>query len=197
MWLSFLTQADGLCALDLLSCAGLVNHFGRSRSVEKIEISPLLLQKGSSKIAMYGIGESNNQVSPSLHWLRDGIFWAVYIATLANLFPGWTKWWCYCHIIQWHGLMLNSNWLGEVYYFSIMAQLCCLQKLNHGPWSMLINIKPWFSFFVKEQANCCNIILRVKLHRSNTVPRYFGLFCKYDIVTVCLLFNRIKIKLKN
>ncbi|KAJ8256735.1 hypothetical protein COCON_G00188870 [Conger conger] len=50
------TGADGLCALDLLSCAGLVNHFGRSRSVEKVEISPLLLQKGSSKIAMYGIG---------------------------------------------------------------------------------------------------------------------------------------------
>ncbi|KAI1893973.1 hypothetical protein AGOR_G00129170 [Albula goreensis] len=52
------TGADGLCALDLLSCAGLVNHFGRSRSVEKIEISPLLLAKGSSRIALYGIGES-------------------------------------------------------------------------------------------------------------------------------------------
>ncbi|KAA0702263.1 Double-strand break repair protein MRE11 [Triplophysa tibetana] len=50
------TGADGLCAIDLLSCAGLVNHFGRSRSVEKLEISPVLLQKGSTKIALYGIG---------------------------------------------------------------------------------------------------------------------------------------------
>ncbi|XP_072524709.1 double-strand break repair protein MRE11 [Salminus brasiliensis] len=50
------TGADGLCALDLLSCAGLVNHFGRSRSVEKLEISPVLLQKGGTKIALYGIG---------------------------------------------------------------------------------------------------------------------------------------------
>ncbi|XP_006628191.1 double-strand break repair protein MRE11 [Lepisosteus oculatus] len=50
------TGADGLCALDLLSCAGLVNHFGYSKSVEKIEISPILLQKGNSKIALYGIG---------------------------------------------------------------------------------------------------------------------------------------------
>ncbi|XP_022534927.1 double-strand break repair protein MRE11 isoform X1 [Astyanax mexicanus] len=50
------TGADGLCALDLLSCAGFVNHFGRSRSVEKLEISPVLLQKGSTKIALYGIG---------------------------------------------------------------------------------------------------------------------------------------------
>ncbi len=50
-------QADGLCAIDLLSCAGLINHFGRSRSVEKLEISPVLLQKGNTRIALYGIGE--------------------------------------------------------------------------------------------------------------------------------------------
>lgn len=50
------TGADGLCAVDLLSCAGLVNHFGRSRSVEKVEISPVLLQKGDTRIALYGLG---------------------------------------------------------------------------------------------------------------------------------------------
>ncbi|KAM9659328.1 double-strand break repair protein MRE11 isoform 2-T2 [Trichechus inunguis] len=50
------TGADALCALDILSCAGLVNHFGRSMSVEKIDISPVLLQKGSTKIALYGLG---------------------------------------------------------------------------------------------------------------------------------------------
>ncbi|XP_059874077.1 double-strand break repair protein MRE11 [Delphinus delphis] len=48
--------ADLLCALDILSCAGFVNHFGRSMSVEKIDISPVLLQKGSTKIALYGLG---------------------------------------------------------------------------------------------------------------------------------------------
>ncbi|CAH2225467.1 double-strand break repair MRE11 isoform X1 [Pelobates cultripes] len=50
------TGADALCALDLVSCAGLVNHFGRTTSVEKIDISPVLLQKGCSKIALYGLG---------------------------------------------------------------------------------------------------------------------------------------------
>ncbi|KAM5246488.1 double-strand break repair protein MRE11 isoform 3-T3 [Ctenodactylus gundi] len=50
------TGADALCALDVLSCAGLINHFGRSLSVEKIDISPILLQKGSTKIALYGLG---------------------------------------------------------------------------------------------------------------------------------------------
>ncbi|XP_056127049.1 double-strand break repair protein MRE11 [Rhinichthys klamathensis goyatoka] len=50
------TGADGLCAIDLLSCAGLVNHFGRGHSVEKLEVSPVLLQKGNTRIALYGIG---------------------------------------------------------------------------------------------------------------------------------------------
>ncbi|KFU83544.1 Double-strand break repair protein MRE11, partial [Chaetura pelagica] len=50
------TGADALCALDILSCAGLLNHFGRSSSVEKIDISPILLRKGRTKIALYGLG---------------------------------------------------------------------------------------------------------------------------------------------
>ncbi|XP_034025164.1 double-strand break repair protein MRE11 [Thalassophryne amazonica] len=50
------TGAEGLCALDLLSASGLVNHFGHSQSVEKIEISPILLQKGKTKLALYGLG---------------------------------------------------------------------------------------------------------------------------------------------
>ncbi|XP_077468275.1 double-strand break repair protein MRE11 [Stigmatopora argus] len=50
------TGAEGLCALDLLSASGLLNHFGHSQSVEKIEISPILFQKGSSKLALYGLG---------------------------------------------------------------------------------------------------------------------------------------------
>lgn len=50
------TGAEGLCALDLLSASGLVNHFGHSHSVEKIEISPILMQKGSTKLALFGLG---------------------------------------------------------------------------------------------------------------------------------------------
>ncbi|XP_028656339.1 double-strand break repair protein MRE11 [Erpetoichthys calabaricus] len=50
------TGADALCALDILSCAGLINHFGRASSVEKIDISPILMQKGRTQIALYGLG---------------------------------------------------------------------------------------------------------------------------------------------
>ncbi|KAK5929362.1 hypothetical protein CgunFtcFv8_010597 [Champsocephalus gunnari] len=50
------TGAEGLCALDLISASGLVNHFGHSHSVEKIEISPILMQKGITKLALFGLG---------------------------------------------------------------------------------------------------------------------------------------------
>ncbi|CAL8361853.1 unnamed protein product [Merluccius merluccius] len=50
------TGTEGLCALDLLSTCGLVNHFGRTQSVENIEISPVLMQKGNTKLALYGLG---------------------------------------------------------------------------------------------------------------------------------------------
>ncbi|KFP92174.1 Double-strand break repair protein MRE11, partial [Apaloderma vittatum] len=50
------TGADALCALDILSCAGLLNHFGYSTSVEKIDINPILLRKGRTQIALYGLG---------------------------------------------------------------------------------------------------------------------------------------------
>ncbi|KAM9358713.1 double-strand break repair protein MRE11 [Symphorus nematophorus] len=50
------TGAEGLCALDLLSASGLINHFGHSHSVERIEISPVLMQKGNTKLALYGLG---------------------------------------------------------------------------------------------------------------------------------------------
>ncbi|XP_054453521.1 double-strand break repair protein MRE11 [Anoplopoma fimbria] len=50
------TGAEGLCALDLLSASGLVNHFGHSHSVERIEISPILMQKGNTKLALFGLG---------------------------------------------------------------------------------------------------------------------------------------------
>lgn len=45
-----------LCALDILHEAGLVNYFGKYSSVEEISISPILLKKGSTRLALFGLG---------------------------------------------------------------------------------------------------------------------------------------------
>lgn len=41
--------------------ANLVNYFGKTPNVESIEISPLLLQKGTSRLALYGLGSCRDE----------------------------------------------------------------------------------------------------------------------------------------
>jgi len=53
---------NSFSAIDILSVAGLLNHFGKqegsnvNRKGNCIEISPVLLQKGRSNLALYGLG---------------------------------------------------------------------------------------------------------------------------------------------
>lgn len=72
-------QAEGLCALDLLSASGLINHFGHSHSVEKIEISPVLMQKGNTKLALYGLGECVKSLLFALNCPYKRQLWSVSI----------------------------------------------------------------------------------------------------------------------
>lgn len=45
----------GLSSLDLLATSGLVNYFGRSNDVSEIDIKPILMKKGKSQLALYGL----------------------------------------------------------------------------------------------------------------------------------------------
>jgi double-strand break repair protein MRE11 len=55
-------SGDGnLCSLDLLSAAGLVNYFGKQFEVDNIAIKPILLRKGESKLALYGLGNVRDE----------------------------------------------------------------------------------------------------------------------------------------
>ncbi|KAG8270048.1 Double-strand break repair protein mre11a [Homalodisca vitripennis] len=44
-----------IATLDLLSASGLINYFGKWTDLTQIHISPLLLQKGTSRLAIYGL----------------------------------------------------------------------------------------------------------------------------------------------
>ncbi|KAF9133985.1 Double-strand break repair protein mre11a [Mortierella sp. 14UC] len=53
---------DGnLCALDQLAVNGLVNYFGRSQEVDNVVIKPILLQKGASRLALFGMGNIRDE----------------------------------------------------------------------------------------------------------------------------------------
>lgn len=53
---------DGRCsAVDVLAISGLVNYFGKVGNVDDITISPVLLQKGSTRLAIYGMGNVRDE----------------------------------------------------------------------------------------------------------------------------------------
>ncbi|KAL9025873.1 MAG: hypothetical protein Q9196_005380 [Gyalolechia fulgens] len=57
-------------ALDLLQISGLVNYFGRTPEADNIQIKPVLLQKGNTKLALYGM--SNVRDERLFRTFRDG-----------------------------------------------------------------------------------------------------------------------------
>lgn len=55
-------SGDGkYCALDLLSVTGLVNYFGKCSDVDDITIKPILLSKGKTNLALYGLGNVRDE----------------------------------------------------------------------------------------------------------------------------------------
>ncbi|RMZ90484.1 hypothetical protein DV736_g2264, partial [Chaetothyriales sp. CBS 134916] len=57
-------------ALDILSVSGLLNYFGRASKSDEIDVKPVLIQKGNTKLALYGL--SNVRDERLWHTFRDG-----------------------------------------------------------------------------------------------------------------------------
>eukprot|EP01133_Synstelium_polycarpum_P007728 gene7728-9058_t len=55
------TGEGGLAALDLLSVSNLVNYFGKIDNIDDISVYPLLLAKGETKMAIYGLGNVRDE----------------------------------------------------------------------------------------------------------------------------------------
>jgi len=56
-----LSQEGHLAALDILQVSGLVNYYGRTPESDNIEIKPVLLQKGNTKLALYGMSNVRDE----------------------------------------------------------------------------------------------------------------------------------------
>lgn len=59
-----------LAALDLLQVSGLINYYGRTPESDNIHVKPVLLQKGRTKLALYGM--SNVRDERLFRTFRDG-----------------------------------------------------------------------------------------------------------------------------
>ncbi|KAF9874459.1 meiotic recombination protein mre11 [Colletotrichum karsti] len=67
------------CSLDLLQVAGLVNYFGRIAEADNIEAKPVLLQKGQTKLALFGLSNVRDERmfrtfrDHKVKWYRPGV----------------------------------------------------------------------------------------------------------------------------
>ncbi|KRY82416.1 Double-strand break repair protein MRE11A [Trichinella pseudospiralis] len=52
---------NGLCAVDCFHACGLVNLFGKHEGVEELNVVPLIVKKGSTKLALYGFGNVRDE----------------------------------------------------------------------------------------------------------------------------------------
>jgi double-strand break repair protein MRE11 len=50
-----------LAALDILQMSGLLNYYGRTPESDNIQVKPVLLQKGSTKLALYGMSNVRDE----------------------------------------------------------------------------------------------------------------------------------------
>lgn len=54
------TGTENLSVVDVLATSGLINYFGKVTDMSDVRLSPLLLRKGRTLLAIYGLG-----------WIRD------------------------------------------------------------------------------------------------------------------------------
>ncbi|KAI8141590.1 Metallo-dependent phosphatase-like protein [Fennellomyces sp. T-0311] len=96
-----------LCALDLVANSGCANYFGRCYDLNDIKIYPILMEKGTTKLALYGLGNVRDE---RLHhaW-RDG--------SVAFIRP-----------TSEHG---GQAWLDDAFNLFVLHQ----NRVKHGPTS--------------------------------------------------------------
>ncbi|KAH7114413.1 Mre11 DNA-binding presumed domain-containing protein [Dendryphion nanum] len=99
-------------ALDLLQVSGLVNYYGRSGQQDKVEVKPVLLQKGRTKLALYGL--SNIRDERMFRTFRDGM--------VKFYQPGTQKdeWFNLMSVHQNHHAYTETSYLPEAFLPSFM-----------------------------------------------------------------------------
>ena len=68
-----------LSAMDVLSTAGLINYFGKHAlsggSVGTVDLKPVLMRKGSTKVALYGLGYIRDNRLHQMFNVKDAVVW--------------------------------------------------------------------------------------------------------------------------
>jgi len=84
---------DNLSAVDILATGSLVNYFGKApitgEGAGKIRIAPVLLQKGDTKLALYGLGNLRDERLCRLFSTPNSVEWVRPAPTPDSAVPDW------------------------------------------------------------------------------------------------------------
>lgn len=100
------TFQDGhFAALDILQMSGFVNYYGRVNESDNIHVKPVLLQKGTTKLALYGL--SNVRDERLFRTFRDGQ------VTFSKPRVAQGEWYNIMSVHQNHSSHTETGWLPE------------------------------------------------------------------------------------
>jgi hypothetical protein len=111
--------------MDLLNSCNLLNYFGKAERVDDIELYPILIRKGQTKLALYGLGNIRDE---RLHrtFKANKVKWCVCPAGMRN---GWLT--CAFAVLLWTGSSrLRTRTTGSISQSSIRTgalglRSCC------------------------------------------------------------------------
>jgi DNA repair exonuclease SbcCD nuclease subunit len=74
--------------MDLLNSCNLLNYFGKAERVDDIELYPILIRKGTTKLALYGLGNIRDE---RLHrtFKANKVKWCVRLSLALFLDGSW------------------------------------------------------------------------------------------------------------
>lgn len=103
------TGTESLSAVDVLSSCRLVNYFGKhslgGSNIGKVTLSPILIQKGTARLALYGLGSVRDERLARLFaQVREYIPESL---ALGDISTDWIL--LSCYPLGWHGLLVPST----------------------------------------------------------------------------------------
>ncbi|KZF19486.1 DNA repair exonuclease [Xylona heveae TC161] len=149
-----------LAALDLLQISGLLNYYGRTPESDNINVKPVLLQKGRTKLALYGM--SNVRDERLFRTFRDGKVKFFRPSTMKN------DWFNLMSVHQNHHAYTQTGYLPE----NFLPEFLDLVVWGHEH-ECLINprLNPETSFHVMQPGSS----VATSLVPGEAVPKYVAI----------------------
>ena len=139
-----------LSALDLLSVTNLLNYFGKCEKVDDIELYPILMKKGTSRVALYGLGN-----------MRDERLNRMFQQQKVRFFRPPSDGTVWFNILVIHQNRDKGRGPKNCIHESMLPEF--LVRLKEGGRRSCVSVSVWASFFVGTVSVCVQRLVSVRV----------------------------------